>query len=214
MQKLFAILSVFVFAGALSAASHVHDNSALDGTGSIAGTVTDSVTGLPVEGAKVAAGCCGGKYAYTNADGEYVITDLAAGEYNVKAMKDGYAMKVYPEKIAVAEGQQVEGIDFALAPLGGGGEGSISGTVYDKKTGAPIEGAKVMTGTCRNMRTAYTNADGQYTITGLADGEYTVKAMKQGYGCASYPDPVVISGGNAVDGIDFYLVPNCQQALD
>ncbi len=214
MQKLFAVLSVFVFAGALSAATHIHDQSALDGSGSIAGTVTDSITGLPIEGAKVAAGCCGGKYAYTNADGEYVITDLAAGNYMVKAMKDGYAMKPYPEKVAVAAGQQVTGIDFMLAPLGGGGDGSISGTVYDKKTGMPIEGAKVMTGTCRNGRTTYTNADGQYTLANLADGEYTVKAMKQGYGCASYPEKVIVSGGNAVEGIDFYLLPCCQQALD
>jgi hypothetical protein len=180
------------------------------GTGSISGVVTDSVTGLPIEGAMVMAGC--GHMALTGSDGNYTIGNLAAGDYTVKASKCGaYVMKQYPMLVHVDEGQAVNGINFALAPMGGGGNGSIAGTVYDKVTGAPIAGAKVMAGGCRNSAT--TGSDGAYIITGLADGSYTVKAMKNGYQCATYPSPVVVSGGQPVTGIDFHLIPN-NRALD
>lgn len=205
MKKLLALLAVVAMADGLYAANHVHDNSILNGTGSISGVVTDSTTGAPIEGVKVAAGCCGGKYAYTNTDGSYTITELAAGTYRVKATRDGYVMKMYPRQVPVAEGQAVTGIDFALVPLAGG-SGVISGTVTDKTTGQPIEGVKVTAGCC-NGRYAYTGADGSYAITGLADGSYTIKAMKDGYYCATYPSPVVIANGGAVGGIDFALTP-------
>lgn len=211
MKQLFAVLTIVVCVTALSAATS--PAAIATGTGSIAGTITDSVTGLPIAGAKVSAGMCG-RNATTGEDGTYIIENLAAGDYTVKAMKCGaYAMKTYPGDVHVEEGQAVTGIDIALAPMGsGGGDGSISGTVYDKKTGAPIAGAKVMAGGC--MQSATTAEDGTYTLAGLADGSYTVRAMKSGYKCATYPDPVVVENGGAVTGIDFYLVGSPYQALD
>jgi uncharacterized surface anchored protein len=152
--------------------------------------------------------------ATTGNDGSYTIANLAAGDYTVRAMKSGaYVTKQYPTAVHVSNGQAVTGIDFALAPMGGGGgNGSISGTVYDKATNAPIAGARVTAGCCRNSAT--TGNDGTYTITGLADGSYTVMAMKNGYKCATYPSPVVISGGQAVTGIDFHLVWSNNRTLD
>jgi len=183
------------------------------GSGSIAGVITDSATGLPIEGARVTVGCHG-QGATTGSDGSYVITGLAAGDYTVKAMKCMvYVMKQYPTPVHVDEGQAVTGIDIALAPMGGGGgDGSISGTVYDKNTNLPIEGAKVIAGRCNQY--ALTAGDGTYTIANLADGSYTVKAMKDGYHCATYPTPVVISNGQPVTGIDFHLAPSSFRALD
>ena len=175
------------------------------GTGSISGVVTDSVTGLPIEGAMVSAGC--GRMALTGSNGSYTIGNLAAGDYTVKAMKGrDYVMKQYPTTVHVDAGQAVTGINFALAPMGGGGgNGSIAGTVYDKATNQPIAGAKVMASGCRNYAT--TGSEGTYFITGLADGSYAVRAMKSGYECATFPTPVVISGGQPVTGIDFHLIP-------
>ena len=174
------------------------------GAGSISGIITDSATGAPISGAKVVAGGCS-RYAMTGSDGRYTIANVAAGDYTVSAMKMGaYKMKAYPTAVHVADGQAVTGIDIALAPMGGGGgNGSISGTVHDKKTNAPIGGAKVMASGC--MKSALTAEDGTYTITGLADGSYTVRAMKSGYLCATYPTPVVIANGQPVTGIDFHL---------
>jgi uncharacterized protein (DUF2141 family) len=208
LKKLLAFVALFACVATLSAAT---GPTTTLGTGSIAGTVTDSVTNAPIAGAKVTAGCCG-QSATTGDDGTYVIEGLAPGDYTVKAMKCGaYAMKAYPEPVHVEEGQNVTGIDIALAPMGGGGSGSISGTVYDKATNAPIADAKVTAGCCG--RYAMTGHDGAYTISGLADGSYTVKAMKDGYKCATYPDPVVIEDGGAVTGINFYLVGTSNRAL-
>ncbi|MEO0108437.1 MAG: carboxypeptidase-like regulatory domain-containing protein, partial [candidate division WOR-3 bacterium] len=198
MKKFLAIL-VVLSATALFAAATA-PKAERDGSGSISGTITDAVTGNPIEGAKVTAGCCG-RSALTGADGSYTIGNLPAGSYRVKAMKCGeYEPGEYPNLVEVAEGQHVEGIDISLTPIGGSGSGSISGTVYDKQTGEPIAGAKVMAGSCG--RSVLTGDDGAYTISGLADGTYTVKAMKCGYGCATYPEPVVIEDGAAVTGID------------
>jgi uncharacterized protein (DUF2141 family) len=181
------------------------------GTGSIAGIITDSVTGLPLEGARVMAGNCGHS-ATTGSDGSYIITGLDAGDYVVKAMKCGaYVMKQYPTPVHVDDGQAVTGINIALAPMGGGGTGSISGTVFDKATNQPIAGAKVMAGGCGRM--TLTGSDGTYTISNLPDGSYTVKAGKDGYTCTAYPSPVVISGGQPVTGINIYLVPNNNRTL-
>jgi uncharacterized surface anchored protein len=208
LKKLLASVALFACAATLSAATA--PKAAL-GTGSIAGTITDSVTGQPIAGAKVMTGCCG-QSATTGGDGTYIITGLAAGDYTVKAMKCGaYVTKTYPSPVHVADGQAVTDINIALAPMGGG-NGSISGTVYDKKTNAPIAGAKVMTGCCGKY--VLTAADGTYTVSGLADGSYTVKAVKSGYQCATYPDPVVIQSGGAVTGIDFYLIATAYQTLD
>jgi uncharacterized surface anchored protein len=210
LKKIFAFVALFACVATLSAAN---SKTLILGNGSIAGTITDSTTGLPIAGAMVSAGGCG-RSATTADDGTYIIENLAVGDYTVKAMKCGaYVMKAYPSQVHVEEGQAVTGINIALAPMGGGGgDGSISGTVYDKKTNAPIAGAKVTAGGC--MKSATTAEDGTYTITGLADGSYTVKAMKTGYQCATYPDPVVITAGGAVTGIDFYLGGTNYKALD
>jgi hypothetical protein len=213
MKKLLPVLALVVCAALLVAASAPKANVRL-GTASIAGLVTDSVTGQPIAGAMVMAGSCGYR-ATTASDGTYLIANLPAGDYTVKASKCGvYTMKTYPTPVHVDEGQAVTGINLALAPIGGGGggNGSISGTVYDAATNAPIAGVKVTANCCRGG-SAVTAENGTYTITGLADGSYTVKAMKTGYLCATYPTPVVITNGAPVTGIDFHLVTS-RKALD
>jgi large repetitive protein len=206
VKKLFTILVLVVSAATLIAAVSKAPQVKLS-NGSIFGIITDSVTGLPISGARVVAGRCQ-LQATTNNDGSYTIANVPPGDYTVRAMKcNEYAPKEYPAPVHVESGQQVTGINIALAPMGGGGggNGSISGTVYDKRTNTPIVGAKVTAGGCHNS--AMTGNDGTYTITGLAYGSYTVKACKDGYECATYPAQVVISGGNSVSGINFYLVP-------
>lgn len=206
MKKLFTILILVACAATLTAASGKTSLVKLS-NGSISGIITDSVTGLPISGAQVMAGGCR-LQATTNNDGSYTIANVPPGDYTVRAMKcHEYVAKAYPTPVHVDAGQNVTGINIALAPMGGGGggNGSISGTVYDKATGNPIADVKVTAGCCRNY--AMTGNDGTYTISGLADGSYTVKAGKEGYECATYPTPVVISGGNSISGIDFNLTP-------
>jgi hypothetical protein len=55
--------------------------------GAIAGRVTDSSTGDPIEGANVTAN---GYSDTTDADGHYIVSDVPAGTYNVIASANGY----------------------------------------------------------------------------------------------------------------------------
>lgn len=134
--------------------------------GTIAGTVTDSVSGLPVAGATVSAGSAS---TTSTATGAYSLPNLWAGTYTVSASAAAYltAQKV----VSLSTGTVTA--DFALVPY----VGSISGTVTDWSTGLPLEGATVSTGTT----SASTDAAGAYTLAGLAPGSHTLVASAAGY---------------------------------
>jgi TolB protein len=56
-------------------------------------------------------------------------------------------------------------------------EASLSGRILDQETGQPIAKAKVSAGTS----TATTDADGRYSLTGLAPGQYVLSTTHEGY---------------------------------
>ena len=57
------------------------------------------------------------------------------------------------------------------------GLGNISGTVTNRTSGAPIEGAKVEAGAWYDN----TNENGEYSISNVPEGAYTVNASAEGY---------------------------------
>jgi len=180
-------------------------------TGSIAGLVTDSATGVPIRGVMITAGAsnmCGGR-AITDSTGAYTIQNLAAGNYIAVAHARMYRPMRYPDTVVVVTGQTTTNINFALVPYTPPpppNPGSISGVVTDSATGLVIAGANVTARDRRNVRRAITGTDGSYTITNLRASAYRVMANKQGYQPKMYPDPVVVASGQAVTGIDFALV--------
>ena len=114
----------------------------------------------------------------------YVITGLAAGDYRVQfsaPIGSNLVGEYHPDTtnyslavpVKVAAGATVSGIDASLA-VGA----SITGHVTDDQ-GQPVQGVNVsasstaMTGDC--PRSATTDADGVYVITGLAAGDYRVQ---------------------------------------
>lgn len=185
------------------------------GTGSISGMVTDETTGEPILGAHVVAmvsdSGCHHHDAWTDSNGYYIIEGLYPGSYQVKAGKFGYILEFYPNPVTVIEGQNTPGIDFALTPEGGGGTGSISGTVTDEMTGNPIVGAHVcameLGGGCHGHGNAWTDSNGYYIIQGLQPGVYQVSAGAEGYIPETYPDSVVVLAGQNTPNIDFALSP-------
>lgn len=85
--------------------------------GSISGTVTDSVTGLPIAGATVIA-----RYrrfvrrAITAEDGTYTITNLPPRDYHVMARAQNYYPQMYATPVTVVSGQNTPDINFILRP--------------------------------------------------------------------------------------------------
>lgn len=115
----------------------------------------------------------------TNAAGEYTVT-LSAGSYKVgffpasgsKLISQYYDKKyslLTADAVSVAEGAATENID---AELGEGGK--ITGTVTDVH-GNPLAGIEVFaSGQSSTGGEATTEANGKYTLAGLAQGSYTV----------------------------------------
>ena len=205
------------------------------GAGSISGVVS-SEDGAPIPGAWVVAFGANNpfqmnkSFAVSNDDGAYVIGNLPKGMYLVAAYANGYLAELYDNTTnplaatpVVVNDDQATGIDFALSK-----GGSISGHVQNDQ-GEAIAGAVVsatadaaetpggIPGLQGMMQKAVTDANGDYSISGLAGGDYIVAAMlmNAGGGIVKFwqdkdnyqeADPVTVEQGAEVSGIDFTFV--------
>jgi hypothetical protein len=202
---------------AVSAATTSGINAALSTGGSIAGTVTDHLSGLPIAGADVSANreeCCGDGNATTAADGSYLITGLAPGDYRVLVSRSGYAPEYHNDAYDQGAATLVEvlpavisdEVDVALQI-----EGRIAGTVYDDATQLHIAGVSVYAERdpcCGISGFATTAGDGSYEVSGLAPGNYRLYLAADGYVSEYYADTydylgarmvLVVSGATTTD---------------
>jgi thermitase len=141
--------------------------------GNITGKVADTTSGLPVAGATVTDGA---RTASSDTNGQYSISGVPQGTYAVTVSASGYSTS--SQTVSVTAGQTTTA-NFALAKLPP--PGSITGKVTDAADASPVPGATVSDG----VRTGPTDANGQYTITGVPQGSYTVTASVAGYSASS-----------------------------
>ena len=130
--------------------------AALYDSGNVSGTVTDSNTNNPIEGAIVSIGDFTDT---TSTDGTYLLECISIGLHDITCTAEGYYDTT--DVVEVLEGQTVT-IDFVLEPLP---RGTLDGTVTDANNGEPIEDA-LITATSQGKveYTGFTNADGYYII--------------------------------------------------
>jgi Carboxypeptidase regulatory-like domain len=157
----------------------------------------------------------------TNDLGEYRLFGLMPGQYFVSATlrsnmygADGneqtaYAPTFYPgtgnpaeaQRVAVAAGQTISGINLALLPVA---PSRISGIVLDSR-GQPMGGAYVNvlhrlgTSPMGGAGGAQARPDGTFTIGGLPPGEYTLRASLMGGQDEFAAADVTIAGGDVSD---------------
>jgi Trypsin/Carboxypeptidase regulatory-like domain len=191
--------------------------------GAIGGTVTDA-GGTGLEGIEVCAYKKGsedlfGACATTGSVGEYLISGLGNGEYEVEffALPKGgdYLPQYYSAKGEPAEAQPVTVVWGSITPsidaqLQSGGR--ISGAVRDSQTGAPLEDILV----CAFATEAeypgctVTGPGGEYTTPAVPGGEYDVgfadphvylTQYYDGVSSISQADPVKVTPGDTVSGI-------------
>ena len=165
-------------------------------TGSVAGTVTDADTGLPIAGATVATDT--GQSDQTAANGSYTVNNVPAGQRQVTASATGYNPQTATVQVNAG---QTANRDFALTPSGPT-TGSVAGTVTDASTGLPIAGATVATDTGQSDQTA---ANGTYTINNVPPGQRQVTASATGYDPESAT--VQVNAGQTANQ-DFALTPS------
>jgi hypothetical protein len=201
--------------------------------GQIIGTVTNAETQAPVAEVEV----CGGpaECVLTNPQGEYAISGLPGGEYQVSfgfgyggSLDEKYVAPEYyknnafptfedePTKVRVPAGGVAAGIDEEMKEFS-----SISGRVINSITNAPVAGIMVHAYQPEGVgdgREGETNANGEYTLTHLADGseqydlQFTapggINYFSQPYGgrfIGEKGDPVHLALGKNVSEIDTEL---------
>ncbi len=156
--------------------------------GTVHGTVTDSTTGSPLAGAKVAVGS---NSVNTAADGTYSVSVLP-GTYTVTASDYGYASSSV-SSVAVADKQTVTE-DFALGAVA---RASVTGKVKDGSgKGWPLYAAITVDGAPGGP--VYTNPKtGAYSLQLPVDTTYTlhVTAAYPGYQAT---DQQIVVGTSAV----------------
>lgn len=143
----------------------------------IQGTITDSVTSLPISGALVEA-IRGGQVRYSDTsapDGTYSLTGVQPSNYTLEVNAPGYQI----QSVGVnPTNNEITTVDFQLVPHGG----EIDGTVTDATTTLPISGAtiRILQGIDLILSTT-TNGTGFYSAPNLSPGNYTVEASATGY---------------------------------
>ncbi|MBA4246774.1 MAG: hypothetical protein C0444_00550 [Microbacterium sp.] len=199
---------------------------------SITGTVTAAEGGAPVEGITARwykfnefGGYFAGDTVTTGPDGTYTFSGLEPGLYSVNFVDDTnlyLSMWVADAdpfttnyRMELADGDLFTGADVSLLRAG-----SITGTVRDAATNAPLEAVEVSAEINREgllyFGNAVTNADGEYALVGLRPGDawvLTFNGQAQGYIVEYFDDaqnaadatPVVVAPGEVTAGVDATL---------
>ncbi len=162
----------------------------MEGYGTLAGTVTSSSSGLPIEGASV-SNTAGPQISSTNASGAYSMM-MAEGPYAMQYSAFGYVAQNQAVNI-VADVTTTQNVALSPAP-----SAVLSGFVYDADNN-PVSGATIDF-TNVILPNATTNAGGFYSTSIPVGFTYNVTAFKLGVGSQSQTVTF-----NAAQTLDFHL---------
>ena len=98
--------------------------------GAVSGTITDSVTGSPIEGAGVSADT--GESTTTDVDGVYTLTDVPVGDRDITASASGYALQIKPANVSE---NATTNVDFALVAQTSPTDVSVASFAYSSSGG-------------------------------------------------------------------------------
>lgn len=148
----------------------------------IAGSVLDTSTSQPIEGASVQAEVGSGtqaptiKRAVTDSNGSYSIDDVDPGNYQVSARRTGYQMKAQTLSVSSDSAQ----LDFTLQPGSG-----VQIRIVDGQTGLPLKAVNVFAyaanGTVASSGFVSLDATGTGEIPSLTPGRYSIYVYSDGY---------------------------------
>lgn len=189
----------------------------------IIGTVIDKATQQPLASVMVTVG---DNSTYTNAQGQFMLGDLAEGETQATFQLEGYAEQQVDLDL-VAFGRLNVG-EVVLSPEGYYVPASIRGQILDAETGLPIvlyfdkwtkepkeeqlyiEFIKELTVGYRFLGRAYSNLDGYFEITGLTkyyEGDLQINHINAKNSYQKTTLHVVLSEGETLDLGQIRLLP-------
>jgi|GEM_PF-3910962 len=176
-------------------------------TALVRGFINDSTTMIGISDANIKFSPVGvgvPVYNDTDSSGYYEVELLTSGDYSINVVKSGYSL--HNDQITVSVGNQYW-YNVTLTPLSASFS-HINGTVTDKKTGLPIQSAKVIfSGDFGEYYEATTNESGFYQQQVIPD-YYKITATKEGYYSES-EEVYIVTGLNIT--IDFKLTPKPEE---
>ena len=161
-------------------------------------------TGLPA----------GQPQAVTDGNGQFTIAGLQNGSYTLRTvLPQGWNLDqpVGGGLLVTVSGSNQSSQNFVESPVAQvptTAAGSISGQVFNGKTGAAIAGVTLSLST---GQTTTTDTFGQFSFAGIADGTYTVaESVPAGFTAAATTRMVTVSAGPA--GVSFVNTPAASSA--
>jgi PKD domain/Bacterial Ig domain/Gametolysin peptidase M11 len=150
-----------------------------------------ALAGVGVPGVRISDGT---RATFTTSDGHYTLTNVPAGNETINADKVDFTFtRGFAAPLAVAASQS--GLDFTAAAVAGY-------QVQGKVTASGVNLANVVV--TDGVRTATTNATGDYSLGPAPTGRYTLSASLAGWSLTpSFTNPIDVIGGN-VTGQNFY----------
>ena len=159
--------------------------------GSLSGTITDGMTGDPVNGAKVTVGDI---YTFTMPDGTYSFDEVSYGNYDVTVEKAGYATGMQPVFIGsgLAVTADITIIEDMPSPVGVYAE-VLPSNVVDISWGAPGTSYEIIydDGTAEN-----------FAVWSQGGNMNALKFMPPGYPCEIVAGSVYVGDGTYPMGND------------
>ena len=157
----------------------------------LAGIITDSLSGLPIAGASVTVidGAGVNTSIVTGPSGAYSVSGIAVSAASVTANMVGYSSANASPVISIGANTQ----DLKLTPS------ILAGHVTDSASHQPLAGVlvQVIDG-ADTTNTTTTDATGYYGVTNIAPGVASVTASKSGYNTAT-ATPTIVAGPNTQD---------------
>ena len=159
--------------------------------GSISGTIVSQLDNSDISGTTVVATNTSDDSTYqatTDANGNYDITGLPDGTYNLTVGGDPWETQ-YVGNLQITNASTIGGENFTLAP-----GATVQGQVV--ANGVPVAGATVdLADANGNITDATTDANGDYSINGLSASTYTEQVTAPDFGPVQVTLPVA-AGAN------------------
>lgn len=152
-----------------------------DEEGNVRGVITDSNSGMPLDGVSVTVIGETLVPQVTDLSGYYELQDLRNGNYQARFEKIGYEPVV--RNFAIRDGADAS-LDVALS-IAGPKMGNIVGTIADKESGQPVQKA-VITITSLDNSLA-TDSNGQFKANNVIEGAQSVHIEAPGYLAQDFP---------------------------
>jgi hypothetical protein len=164
--------------------------------GAINGKISDQVSGDGISGATIITQPVT-VTATSDSVGNYSITNIEAGSYNVTASKTGFSTKSVAVNVSAGK---TTTINIALSTT----MGTIKGKIFDQTSGDGISGVTIVTQPTTVAVTSDNNGD--YLIPDIEQGNYNIVATKDGYYLKSV-GAVVIAGETTTINIALVSIP-------